>query len=278
MSAAVAVLGSGEDLELAGVSAEDAGGGVWCGNPAGAGSALAAAELCVALGSIAVPDEGSGAGAKRWVRWLHGAASEPLAVAVAGPMGEPRADPRAFAGQRVIAQAGPDLWRRAPWPVADGLFDWSPPTASAPVLVVGPDQARGEGVAALQGYGVDVAAAPRLTRAALQAAIAVVEVSVPDAPPSAWLMAPLAARRVLVRVAARPDFGLQAGIDHLAVPDATQAAALASALIAEPRAFGSLRAFGAITAERHRASTVFARMLTDVRLEEAADGRWPPNS
>lgn len=270
MNPRVALLGDAEALELTAVSDGNSSGWIWCGEPEGAGPILQDAELVVALGTVAIP----GRGADRWVRWLDGAASEGAAPASpSGGLAEVAAGAGDFLPDRVIAQAGPGLWRRSPWPVGDDLFELPAPPASAPVLVLGPDEASREAVAILEAYGVHATAAPRLTLTALQAAAGVLELAAPGAPAPAWVMAPLAARRVLLRVGAAADLGLQAGIDHVVAAGLGQAATLASALLGEPRAFDSVRAFGALTAERHRASTVLARMLTDVRLERAAPAR-----
>ena len=39
----------------------------------------------------------------------------------------------------LVAPDGDGLWRRAPWPAADTLFELSPPVDAAPVLMVGDD-------------------------------------------------------------------------------------------------------------------------------------------
>lgn len=249
MSGRVVVLGDRETLALTALAPADGFGWAWSGPPEAAGPALGDAELVIGFGA-ATPGPHAGVLA----RWLDGAAAD-----AGGGHGRE--------SSRVIAQDGEGLWRRAPWPVADALFGVQPPPTAAPVLVLAPAERTAEAVALLEAYGVPAASASRLTRAALEASIGVICVAAPGTPTPAWVMAPLAARRVLVRVGGSADFGLQAGIDHLAVDALEQAASLAGALVAEPRAFDGVRAFGALTAERHRASTVFARMLTDVRLE-----------
>jgi hypothetical protein len=247
LSAPLVVVAEEGDLELAGVPAGEAD-WIWCGPPASATAPVERAELVVGLGAAALPPRGT----DDLVRWLDGPGSDPPAPG------------------RLIAQGGHGLWRRAPWPVADDLFDAPRASPSAPVLVTGPDDEVGKAAEVIEAHGPTVTTAPRLTRPALEAAVAVVVLRSRGAPPPAWLMAPLAARRVLVCVGHGADFGLQAGIDHLAVPDLGHAAALTAALAARPKAFDSLRAFGVIAALHHRASSAYARLLTDVRLERAA--------
>jgi hypothetical protein len=292
VSTRVAVFGDAGDLALAGVSAGEASTWIWSGEAAGAGAGSEGVELVVSLGSATRPTHFAGA----WVRWLDGSAqpagatgsaagaqatapSQARAVDAPEPDGPPfrrvGTGVGASDGARLIAQAGSALWRRAPWPVDDSLFALPAPAPSAPVLVVGPEEATRDAVEVLDAYGVSGTAVQRLTRTALQGSVAVIEIAAPGAPAPALLMAPLAARRVLLRVGAAPDFGLQAGVDHLAVPEVPQAAALCAALLDQPRAFDLVRAFGAITAARHRASVVYARLLADVRLERAATAGGP---
>jgi len=262
VSAPVALVATADALALAGLPGGDPFDWAWCGEPAAAAAHVRAAELVVTLGPVAV----SGESDEGWVRWLAGRVPDRVA-SVPADVAE---GPSQRLPQRVIAQAGAGLWRRAPWPVADALFELAPPSASGRVVVLGRDAESRAGVARLEAYGIEATAAEWLTLAALETAAAVLELATPGDPAPAWLMAPLAARRVLLRVGAAPDFGLQAGVDHFAARSFDEAATLASALAADPRAFDLVRAFGALTAERHRASKVLSGLLTDVRLERAA--------
>ena len=186
------------------------------------------------------------------------AASEPTA---AGPPLRPR----------VIAQAGNGLWRRAPWPAADPLFDLDPPCTGASVLVAGGDgQRRDDLNRTLAEAGVPVVARERLTLADLQIAAVVILPSVPGAPLPARALAVLAAGRLLVTGRCLPAFGLQPGIDHIAAATNGEAAHMAGAALRFPRAFTSLRAFGRLAAAPHRASLVYRRLLVDIALEDAA--------
>lgn len=256
MSPAIAVLGAGEDLELAGAPPGAAAGTVWCGGSEQAIDDLAGCELIIALGDADFPPTATGSR----VRWLAGAAAPPPVTDTTSGV-EP--------AERVIAQDGPGLWRRAPWPVSDSLFDLPPAPGSGRLLVVAPEPEGREAVARLEAHGVEAVTTGALTRRALEDAVGVLAIAASGEPTPAWLMAPLAARRVLLRVGGRPEFGLEAGIDHLVAQELGQAALLAAALVHEPGAFGSMRAFGALTAGRHRASSVYARMLADIRLERA---------
>jgi len=194
------------------------------------------------------------------VVWLDGSAEASESSAAS-------ASPQA----RVIAQAGDGLWRRAPWPAADALFDLGPPDAGAGVLVAGGDEQRRDDLrATLTRGGVPVIARERLTIADLRATAVVILPSAPEAPLPARAIAVLAAGRLLVTARCRPAFGLQSGIDHLAAATNGEAARMAGAALRFPRAFSSLRAFARLAAAPHRASLVYRRLLADVALEEGA--------
>jgi hypothetical protein len=215
----------------------------------------ATVELVVALGWAPAP-----AGDHAVIRWLDGAAPSSSGGAAGKPPGP--------ATERTIAQGGQGLWRRAPWPVADPLFDMPAPAAGAGMLVLGgPSQRREQVLSILAERGVPARSADALTPSALASAAAVVLLAAPDEPLPAWLMAPLAAGRVLVLAGRAGDFGLQAGIDHLVAAENDEVAALAEVVATQSRAFQGMRAFARLSAERHRAATVYERLLTDVRLE-----------
>ena len=191
--------------------------------------------------------------------WLDGAAEPSDAI---GPDSSPR--------ERLIAQTGDGLWRVAPWPVADALFDLEPPGAEAGVLVAGGEEQRREDLrATVAAGGVPVVARERLALADLRAAAVLILPSAPEAPLPARAIVVLAAGRLLVTARCRPAFGLQSGIDHLAATTNGEAARLAGAALRFPRAFSSLRAFGRLAAAPHRASLVYRRLLADVTLEES---------
>ena len=183
------------------------------------------------------------------------------------------------APERLIAQAGDGLWRVAPWPVADALFDLEPPGAEAGVLVAGGEKQRREDLRmTLAAGGVPVVARERLVLADLRAAAVVILPSAPEAPLPARAVAVLAAGRLLVTARCRPAFGFQPGIDHLAMATNGEAARLAGAALRFPRAFSSLRAFGRLAAAPHRASLVYRRLLADIALEESAAATAPRRS
>jgi hypothetical protein len=153
---------------------------------------------------------------------------------------------------RLIAPAGDRLWRRAPWPVRDALFELPPADDPSAVLVVGQEAPEWATVA------------PRLTLEALQAAAVVV---LTDGPRLA--MCVLAARRVLVTDDTGPTFGLQSGIEFLGASTPDQAMERANTARRHPRATASLKAMGARAAREHRASLVYPRLTADL---EAAGG------
>jgi hypothetical protein len=167
---------------------------------------------------------------------------------------------------RAIAQAGARLWRCAPWPVRDELFELAPP-AERNVLVVGDEADRrrvGEWLDQLDGCLLE---ADVLGRRDLERAAVVVFAQADGRPLPAPSFAVLAARRVLVVRKPSVSFGLLPGIDHLSALTAAASAQLAAAAVLHWDAFEAIRAFGRIAAEPHRASTVYARVARDLELE-----------
>lgn len=190
------------------------------------------------------------------IRWLAGASPSDAAV-----------------GERVIAQGGEGLWRRAPWPVGDDLFALAPAPSTPHVLVLGQGGSRRAAVAdALAARNVSAQAIERLDRQRLETASALVWLGAPERPVPAWLMAPLAARRVLIVAGRLADFGLQPGVDHLSAFDDDEAIALAAAVAARPDTLSALLFFGRRAAEHHRASRVFTRLLGDLERERPPAG------
>ena len=179
MSAELAVVADPEDASLAGLAAPD-----------GSAGAPASPAPVVALGSAEVA--GSGVA----VRWLDGV-----------PEGG-RPD-----GERLIAPAGEGLWRTAPWPAADALFELEP-AAEGDAIVVGADPAARDAVAErAAARGVAVEPVERLDAGRLAGAACVVFADAPGhaltastrlatAPPTGALparaFAVLAARRFLI--------------------------------------------------------------------------------
>jgi len=162
---------------------------------------------------------------------------------------------------KVIAQAGPGLWRCAPWPVRDELFELAPP-AERKVLVVGDEPDRSQVSEWLDDDRL--LEADVLDRGDLEEA-AVVAFAQPDArslPAPAFAV--LAAGRVLVVRNPSVSFGLLPGIDHLAAGTAAGAGELAAAAMLHWDAFAAVREFGRLAAQPHRASTVYSRLAHDL--------------
>lgn len=169
---------------------------------------------------------------------------------------------------RVIAQGGTGLWRCAPWPVRDELFELAP-SADRNILVVGdePDRRRlGEWLPQDDGRLLE---ADALERGDLEHAAVVVFAHPDGRPLPASAFAVLAARRVLVVRNPSVSFGLLAGIDHLSARTADGAAQLAAAAVLHWDALAAIRAFGTVAAGAHRASAVYARIAHDLALENA---------
>jgi hypothetical protein len=196
----------------------------------------------------AEPNEPRGA----WVRWL------------AAP-----APPRE--GALDVAPAGEGLWRRAPWPAADDLFDLAPAPPDAPVVVAGGEATRrGELAYALGTRDLPVIEAERLDRQALESAAAVLLFPAPGAEDALPAEAPavLAARRLLITPAAAVTFGFLPGIDHLQFTLFWEAVEQLAAAREEPAALEPMRTWGAHAARRHLASRVLADLEADLRLLE----------
>ena len=173
-------------------------------------------------------------------------------------------------GERLISSEGSGLWRRAPWPAADALFDVPPPSEPAILLAGGGDERRAEVAELMAARGLRVERRERLTRAGLEGAGCVVllpaETAAGEAAPLES-MAVLAAGRVLVVPRADVGFGLMPGIDHLQFAQMLEAADQAESVLRQWRAYAGMRAWGRLAAERHRASVVYARLEIDLTLE-----------
>jgi hypothetical protein len=150
-----------------------------------------------------------------------------------------------------------------PSPVPDELFDLPVPVERT-LLVVGDGSDRREVSRWLDRH--DVLEADALDPGHLEK-VAVVLFAQPDGrplPPDAFAV--LASRRILVVRNPSVSLGLLQGIDHLSARTAAGAAQLASAAVLHWDAFAAVRAFGAIAARPHRASTVDARIAHDLEL------------
>lgn len=167
---------------------------------------------------------------------------------------------------RVIAQGGNGIWRRAPWPARDDLFELA--QAEEPkILVVGPDAELSAVVERLDRFADSVQARETLVRADLEEASVVVLAQEEGAPLPAVAPAVLAAGRVLVVRQPSVSFGLLPGIDHLSARTVAGVAELTGAAFLHWESFATVRAFGRIAAEAHRASVVYPRIAFDLLAE-----------
>lgn len=174
-------------------------------------------------------------------------------------------------GNRVVATTGEGLWRRMPWAANDRLFAMSDADPRHGALVVGGSPAsRAELVAKLTDTDVAVRAAPHLTADDLETcAIVIYPPRTAALPVDA--MAVLAARRLLVTGLCSPAFGLRAGFTHLEAGFADHAVVNVAAALSHWDTFSTLRIWGALAAERHRASVVLPRLARDL-LQETQSG------
>lgn len=178
--------------------------------------------------------------------------------------------------ERRIATAGTGLWRRAPWPAADALFELADPSGDAGVVVAGGDSGRRASLTAAVGArGIAAEEEPLLEAGALERAAAVVLLPSERAPQALALeaMAVLAAGRLLLVPRTDTAFGLMPGIDHLQFTLAPEAADLLESARNHPGAFASMRAWGRFAAGRHRASNVYSALVADLELEGALPGK-----
>jgi hypothetical protein len=171
-------------------------------------------------------------------------------------------------GPRLIAQGGTGLWRCAPWPVRDELFELAAPV-ELNVLVIGDAAERLQVSEYLDNLDGRVLEADVLELGDLEDAAVVVYAQRDGRPLPAPAFAVLATRRILVVRKPSVSFGLQAGVDHLSARTAAGAAQLAAATTLHWDAFAPVRAFGMVAAKPHRASTVYGRLAHDLELADA---------
>ena len=179
------------------------------------------------------------------------------------------------AGSRVIATGGDRLWSRAPWPAADVLFELPPAPEPLALIAGGDEERRAHAAGKLSERGLPVRSAEELTADDLAAATVVALLgdagaATPEQPWVATAMpaeapAVLAARRVLIAPRSAVTFGLLPGTDHLAFGTYDDVVQYADAALTFPDSFEPFRALGARTAERHRASLVYARLADELR-------------
>jgi hypothetical protein len=175
-----------------------------------------------------------------------------------------------YSAERVIAPAGDGLWRVAPWPAADELFELPAPTDGA-ILVTGAESDLRETiVAGASARGVPVATVEHLDAERLSTATAVVVAESPQGALPARAFAVLAARRLLLVPRLDRTFGLEDGLDHLEFAGPDEAVTLLDAYVRSPTAFARVLAWGRLKAEPRRASAVYARLAADLRLDGIA--------
>jgi hypothetical protein len=216
--------------------------------------------------SVGAGPPSAGAGPATVLLGEPAAGAEPADVVwLPGPAGA--AHP---SGARVIATSGDGLWSRAPWPARDDLFDLAPAAEPCALVAGGDEERRAIAVRKLEARGRPVVAAPDLSaellaRASVVALLGDADDASPTRPWAAQAMpadapAVLAARRILVAPRCRIAFGLMAGGGHLAFGAEDDVVAYVDTALSFPRALDPLVALGALTAERHRASVVHARL------------------
>lgn len=172
----------------------------------------------------------------------------------------------------VIAPAGEGLWRRAPWPAADALFELPPASAAAALLVGAEPGLRAAIAERAAERGVPLTQAGRLDAASLAGAGCVVMAESPGGALPARAFAVLAAGRLLITPRLETTFGLEDGLDHLEFATPDEAVDAVRAFGAAPETFGRVAAWGRLKAEQQRASVVYARLAEDLRLQGLVPG------
>jgi hypothetical protein len=139
------------------------------------------------------------------------------------------------------------------------------------------DERRADLTGRLERLGRPVVSAARLTRADLAAASVVALLgdagaATDEAPWQAVAMpaeapAVLAARRLLIAPRTAITFGLLPGTDHLAFSAVEDAAQYAETALTFPEAFEPFPVLGAVAAEPHRSSRVYARVAAELEYE-----------
>ncbi len=175
-----------------------------------------------------------------------------------------------------VAPSGDGLWRRAPWPAADALFDVSAPVDGAAVLVVHGDEGRRvEHAAKLTAHGLTPSHAPRLRRVDLESVATVIFLHDDRGFPALAPAACAAARLVIVQ---RPEplFGLQDGVDCF-VADDDRSIVLAQTAARASQAFDVMRSLARLAVRSQRASALYERLALDLSLAVQGErGGQPP--
>lgn len=169
------------------------------------------------------------------------------------------------AGDLLVAPEGERLWRHAPWPAADALFELPPPADAAPVLLVGEPERRAGVSHALREREVVVQEADRLRVPDLERSATVVMLADGSRFPPQAFAVPAAGRLLLLLAPAR-TFGLQHAIDCLLASDDAELVDLVDAAETYSPDFAVIRRVGRVSAYTQRASDVYTRLGRDIEL------------
>ena len=170
---------------------------------------------------------------------------------------------------RVIAPGGEGLWRMAPWPAADPLFELRPPSGTRAVVTGRDTDARSLIAQRAAARGVAIDELDTLDAEQLAEAACVI-LAEPGSVLPARSFPVLAARRLLIVPRPSASFGLEDGLDHLEFVDPEEAVTLVEAYRRRPDVFARVTAWGRRKAEAQRASVVYGRLAADLRLHGLA--------
>jgi hypothetical protein len=168
--------------------------------------------------------------------------------------------------ERLMGPVGDGLWRVAPWPAADALFELDSAVGDR-CLVAGADAEAREALAERAAVrGAPIEQVEQLDAARLAEVACVVFADSPGGALPARAFAVLAARRLLILPRLETGFGLEDGLDHVEFASPDEAVTLIDAYRRAPEAFARVTTWGRLKAEPQRASVVYGRLADDLRL------------
>jgi hypothetical protein len=174
--------------------------------------------------------------------------------------------------ERVMGPVGNGLWRVAPWPAADALFDLAPAAGSRAILAGGEAQVRQAIAERAAARAVEIEQVERLDAAQLAEAACVILAESPGGALPARAFAVLAARRLLIVPRLEVAFGLEDGLDHVQFTDPDEAVTVVEAYRRAPASFARITTWGRVKAQAQRASVVYGRLAVDLRLHGIRSG------
>jgi hypothetical protein len=172
--------------------------------------------------------------------------------------------------ERFVAPAGDGLWRVAPWPAADALFELDPAAGDRCLVVATDAEAREALAERAEARGAAIEQVEQLDAGRLAEVACVIVADAPGRALPARAFAVLAARRLLILPRLETAFGLEDGLDHVEFASLDEAVTVVDAYRRAPEAFARITAWGRLKAEAQRASVVYGRLAEDLRRHGSA--------